>query len=247
MTAERRLEKIIFWRSVALALGLHLALIAWIILFAPLKPEAVYKPLAVMDFMVYDPEGGEPGGVEEAAEPAPPEPEVAEPDPEPEEAPPVVESTAPEAEPLPAPPEKPKPKPDKSKPKPQPQPAAAPGPAEGAGQVGPGRGGEGGGTGQGTRDALRAYQSQIRRRLERNKKYPPAAQARKITGVASIAFTVRRNGEVAGVRLTSSSGHAVLDDEVRALLQRSAPLPPIPKEIPQDSLSIAVPIRFSTR
>ena len=238
---ERQLEKFIFWRSVALALGLHLAVMAWIIFFAPLKPESAYTPLAVMEFMVYDPEGGEPGG-EELAEQAPPEPEALEPDPE--EVPPAVESTAEEAEPLPAPPppEKPKPKPEA-----KPKPAPAPGPEKDEGQTGPGRGGEGGGTGQGTRDALRAYQSQIRRKLERNKKYPPAAQARNITGVANIAFTVHRNGEVSGVRLTSSSGHAILDDEVRALLQRAAPLPPIPKEIPKDSLSLTVPIRFSNR
>jgi len=243
---ERQLEKFIFWRSVAIALGLHLAVMAWMFFFAPLKPESLYKPLAVMDFMVYDPEGGEPDEREEAelAEPPPPEPEAPEAEvEEPEEAPPVVESTAPEAEPLPAPPpEKPKPKLE-----PKPKPLPAPAPADDPGQAGTRRGGAGGGPGQGTRDALRAYQSQIRRKLDRNKKYPQAAQANNITGVANIAFTVHRNGEVSGVRLTSSSGHAILDDEVRALLQRAAPLPPIPKEIPKDSLSLTVPIRFSSR
>jgi protein TonB len=237
--------KFIFWRSAAISLGLHLAAVFWIVLLAPLKPEAVYQPLGVMDFMLYDPEGGEPGGEEEAA---PPEPEMeeAEPEPdEPEELPAVVESAAPEAEPPPPPPP---PKKNEAPPKPKP-PAAEPrtAPAGNAGQAGQGRGGEGGGTGRGTRDAMRAYQSQVRRKLERNKKYPAAAQARKITGVATLGFTIHRGGAVSGVRLAKSSGHAILDDEVLALLQRAASLPPIPPEISANTLSLSVPIRFSVR
>ena len=239
-------EKFIFWRSAAISLGLHLAVVAWLVFFAPLKPEALYQPLGVMDFMVYDPEGGEPGGADSPEEPAPTEPEPAEEEPEieePEDLPELVESAAPEAEPLrPPPPAAPK-KPE-AKPKPLTPPRS---PAENQGSAGPGRGGEGGGTGQGTRDALKAYQSQVRRKLERNKKYPPAAQARRITGVATVSFTIHRSGTVSGVRLTSGSGHAILDDEVLALLARAAPLPPIPPEISSNTLSLAVPIRFSVR
>ena len=233
-------------------MALHLAVVGWIICHAPLKPEALYKPLAVMDFMAYDPEGGEPGGgdpdLEEAAPPEP-EPEADEAEPaepeEPEELPEVLESTAQEAEPLPPPPP---PKKAEAKPRPKPaapQPAAGP-PAESS-QVGPGRGGEGGGSGRGTRDAMRAYQAQVRRKLERNKKYPATAQARKITGVATVSFTIHRSGSVSGVRLASGSGHAILDDEVMALISRASPLPPIPPEISANAISLSVPIRFSAR
>ena len=240
----------IFWRSVAISLGIHLAAVIWILLFSPVKPEVVYKPLGVMDFMVYDPEGGEPGGgvgdhleEEPELETAEPESEPA----EPEELPAVVESAAEEAEPLPPPPP-----PKKVEAKPRPKPAAAPRPAAGpiaenTGQIGQGRGGEGGGSGRGTRDAMKAYQSQVRRKLERNKKYPQGAQARNITGVATISFTIHRNGSVSGTRLAKSSGHAILDDEVVALLQRTAPMPAIPPEIPANAISLSVPIRFSVR
>jgi protein TonB len=94
---------------------------------------------------------------------------------------------------------------------------------------------------------MKAYQSQVRRKLERNKKYPQYAQARKITGVATLSFTIHRSGSVSGAKLANSSGHAILDDEVRALLQRAAPMPPIPPEISANTLSLSIPIRFSVR
>jgi protein TonB len=110
-----------------------------------------------------------------------------------------------------------------------------------------GRGGAGGGSGQGTRNALQAYSSLIRRRLERNKKYPPAAQARRITGLVTVSFTVSRSGAVSGTRLVGSSGQSLLDDEVMALLRRVSPLPPIPSEVTQNSVTLTVPISFSVR
>jgi protein TonB len=209
--------------------------------------------------------------VEEVTEPIPePEPEVA----EAAEDLSVIKTVAPEAAEVQAPPpapaeEKPKPKP-RARPRPaapavtQPKGSTDPangltsgagtgtgsglgtGPGTGGGE-GTGQGGYGGGTGRGTRDALAGYQAQIRRKLVRYRKYPPSARREGLEGVATMAFTLNREGRVVSARLISSSGHPILDDEAQALIQRVNPLPPFPKELNQNTLDITVPIQFALR
>ena len=117
----------------------------------------------------------------------------------------------------------------------------------GGGGPGQGRGGIGGGKGMGNPNALNAYTTQIRRRLERYKKYPQSAQIRNIQGIVTVSFSIDRDGSVRSPRLVHSSDHVVLDEEVMALLKRAAPMPPIPKEVSQNSISLVVPIKFSVR
>lgn len=192
----------------------------------------------------------------------PPEPEISPPsESEPEPVPEVLESVSEKAAPAPTPPQiKPKPK-KQPKPKAKPSPSiekpgevkppkgageGAPGQAAGGGP-GSGRGGVGGGTGQGNPDALKAYAAKVRQRLERSKKYPSAALAQKISGQATVRFTLDRQGRVLSSVLVGSSGQAVLDEEVMALVKRVSPLPPMPKELPQNTLTLTIPIRFSVR
>ncbi|MDR1607484.1 MAG: energy transducer TonB [Deltaproteobacteria bacterium] len=255
------LDKFDSLASVALKKALTLsfvfhALIVWGLFQDNAHKAREYVPLAVMEFGDYDPLGGQGGGGEEIIEPEP-EPEPApEPEPEvPEEEVKVVESLSPMAEEAPPPPPIEKPKPvekPKTKPKPKPKPA---GPvssggenvASGPGPGGPGPGGTPGGTGRGTSNALAAYKNKIRVKLERNKKYPPASQSRRETGVAVVSFIVLKNGAVTSPRLVTSSGHKRLDDEAVALLARVSPLPPIPPEIDANTMPLSVPLRFSMK
>ncbi|MDR0549148.1 MAG: energy transducer TonB [Deltaproteobacteria bacterium] len=201
-----------------------------------------YAPLASMDFSPYDPLGGEPGN--EAAElnepKTPPEPEPE----DPEIIPSLVESVAEAAAPYvpPPPPEKPKPK------KPKIPRGASPGPVNpDPGPPGPGRGGAGGGAGQGNPDLLGAYKGQISRRLNQFKKFPPAAMAKGLTGVAKVSFRINANGRVSMARLSASSGVPVLDDEALALLRRCSPFPPIPPALGLNVLELSVPISFTKK
>jgi protein TonB len=262
-----------FRRALACAVFFHAAVLAFII-FAG-TADSSFRTLAVYEYDVYDPLGGEPGGgldslAEEAAQQLPepveeipePEPEEPEPDPEPVS---FVESTSQKAEEIaPPPPPEPKaePKP-KPKPKPQPKPQAAPqaqsgGPPATAGMAGgtPGRpgggpgsgqGGVGGGTGMGTRDAREAYKSKVRRKLERNKKYPPRAMTDHIEGIATVRFTINRSGQVVSCSLVKASGHSILDDEVQALLRRVNPFPEFPPELTDPTITLTAPIQFKIR
>ncbi|MDR0549281.1 MAG: energy transducer TonB [Deltaproteobacteria bacterium] len=235
----------LIWRALGLALACHLMAVSFMLWPQGIEPS--WRPLAVMS-LTYDPLGGEPGPPLPEAEPVPPEPAPAEPEEsEPEETPALVESLGKEAEEISAPPlEKPPKKTPKPKVKkaPPPKTEAIEG-AGGSGSSGPGQGGYGGGTGQGTSDALLAYKSKIRKKLENYKKYPTIARRNRLEGIATVAFTVNREGQVTLARLTKSSGHPILDDEAEGLLRRVNPLPPFPKELEAKTLSLTVPISFS--
>ena len=265
-------ERRLFRRAVWAALILHLGALLGVVWAARPEPVNPFQPLAMVNFAYFDPEGGEPGGgLDDGADvpaassepetpPEPmPEPEPArepelEPEPESEPLPDMVESVSEKADPTPPPPPETKPEP---KPKPRPKPAAKPAEAkgrDGAGEAGlpgggpgQGQGGLGGGSGQGNPDALKAYLAQVRKRLTNSRKYPPAARAQKLEGVATVSFLLAPDGRVLSSRLARSSGHAVLDEEVMALLRRVSPLPPRPKNLPPDNLSLTVPIQFSLR
>ncbi|MDR3154735.1 MAG: energy transducer TonB [Deltaproteobacteria bacterium] len=259
-----------FRRALAIAVFFHASILAFMLVAG--TADSSFRTLAVYEYDVYDPLGGEPGGgldvLAGAEEPPPPEPELEEPEPEPEPDPePVsfVESTSEMADPIipPPPPEEPKAEKPKPKPKPKPQPVAPPAATTGApadtvgmpdgapglpgGGPGSGQGGVGGGTGKGTRDAREAYKTKVRRKLERNKKYPPSAMREHLQGIATVRFTINRSGTVTNYSLVKGSGHGILDDEVMALIRRVTPFPEFPAEIPEPTMTLTAPIQFRIR
>jgi protein TonB len=84
------------------------------------------------------------------------------------------------------------------------------------------------------------WQQALVARLDRFKRYP--AQAHGTEGVASLAFTIDRNGNVLNSQIATTSGSAVLDAEVLALVKRAAPFPPPPAEVADTDLSFVIPI-----
>ena len=95
--------------------------------------------------------------------------------------------------------------------------------------------------------AAASYRSILASHLQRFKQYPSAARASGIQGTTSLSFTVTRNGRVTSSRLSRSSGHAMLDQETLALIQRAQPLPSFPPEMREASLNITVPFSFTVR
>lgn len=193
-----------------------------------------------------------------AAEPAvaPPDP-AAEPEPPPADAEPMLEPPpepppepelplpAPAPDPAPPPPEPERPPPPPAEPpRPRPQPRPAPRPAQNSAAV----------TATATADPPPrpaagpppSYLQALLGALEREKRYPEAARARRATGVAILRFTVMRDGRLAVWRIERSSGDADLDRAVEAMIAR-ARLPAMPAEMAGESLEVAVPIRFQLR
>lgn len=193
----------------------------------------------------------------ELPEPEPPEP-VTFPQPDrlaemlpPPDVPPEVVIEVPPPKPPPPPKPQVKPKPAEKpvrKPEPKPKvaqttaPAAAPAPAAQATAAPPP-----GIASQPSPDAVRRWQATLVAHLQRHKRYPGAARRDGEEGVAYLRFTMDRNGMVLGKRLDRGSGHASLDQETLALVERAQPLPQPPADMQGDRFEFVVPVQFQLR
>ncbi len=91
-----------------------------------------------------------------------------------------------------------------------------------------------------------AWLSELYAHLDRNKRYSRTAQQAHIQGTAMLRFTMNRQGKVLSYKIEKSSGHAVLDDEVTAMIERAQPLPPLPEDM-ADQMEFIIPVQFSVR
>lgn len=92
--------------------------------------------------------------------------------------------------------------------------------------------------------AVSSWQSRLLAHLERHKRFPSQAQARRLRGTALVAFSLDRSGRVLTQAINTSSGHASLDAAALDMLVRAQPLPPPPPEIHGAVLQLTVPVRF---
>jgi protein TonB len=98
-----------------------------------------------------------------------------------------------------------------------------------------------------TSNVIPSWTNRIVALLERNKRYPPTAQARGEQGVAQVFFSLDRQGHVIDSRIVRSSGAEALDEEAIALLHRAQPFPAPPAEMAGPQVNLTVPIRFNLR
>nr|WP_255696916.1 TonB family protein [Sandaracinobacteroides sayramensis] len=92
-----------------------------------------------------------------------------------------------------------------------------------------------------------SWQAQVLGQLNRVKRYPSTAQARRQQGVPYVRFVMDREGRVLSSRLERSSGFRALDDEAVALPGRAQPLPGPPESVPGHTLELVVPVEFFLR
>ncbi|HBC09109.1 MAG TPA: energy transducer TonB [Rhodospirillaceae bacterium] len=91
------------------------------------------------------------------------------------------------------------------------------------------------------------YVNMLRYWLERNKTYPKDARRQRMQGVVHLYFRVTRDGRVLRHEIRKSSGHALLDGEAEAMLQRAQPLPKFTDDMKGGYLDVVVPVLFSLR
>jgi protein TonB len=89
-----------------------------------------------------------------------------------------------------------------------------------------------------------SWKRKIALHLQRNKRYPAAAQAKREHGIARVAFLIDRLGHVVSSSIIQSSGSAALDRETLDLLQRAQPLPLPPSDVAGSQFGFNVPVRF---
>jgi protein TonB len=93
-------------------------------------------------------------------------------------------------------------------------------------------------------DVPSTWKVRLMSHLDRYKRYPEAARARRVEGTALLSFGMDRDGRVLGYYIVRSSGCPELDDEVLAMIERASPLPPAPPEVRQQIVQLVVPVRF---
>lgn len=96
-------------------------------------------------------------------------------------------------------------------------------------------------------NAIPTWKRQIVSKLERNKRYPSAAQARDEKGVTQLEFSVDRQGHLKSSRIVRSSGSDSLDRESLDLVKRAQPFAAPPAAMAGEEIFLVVPIRFNTR
>jgi len=82
-----------------------------------------------------------------------------------------------------------------------------------------------------------AYIEAWRQKVERigNLNYPEAAKQQKLYGRLQLTVSIRADGSVESVEVTRSSGHPVLDDAARRIVQMGAPYAEFPPDIRKDT------------
>jgi len=91
------------------------------------------------------------------------------------------------------------------------------------------------------------WESRLLATIERNKRYPGAAQRQRQEDVIYVRFAVDRHGKVLNCAIERSRGFSLLDQEVLALLERSSPLPAPPDEVSGERIEVVVPVEFYIR
>lgn len=87
------------------------------------------------------------------------------------------------------------------------------------------------------REIASAYEQAWRDKVERigNMNYPEEARREKLTGSLQMAVGINKDGSVYSTRILQSSGHEVLDNAARRIIELSAPFAHIPAELQQEA------------
>lgn len=99
----------------------------------------------------------------------------------------------------------------------------------------------------GTPGARASYAATVQAQLARQQRYPHRARERGAEGTGVLRFTIDARGHVVSHSLLRSTGHALLDGEIAAMLRRAEPFPPIPDGVAETTLTLEVPVAFTLR
>lgn len=91
------------------------------------------------------------------------------------------------------------------------------------------------------------YMATLQAWLEKHKEYPRRARLRRQEGTALLYFVMDRDGQVLEHRIERTSGYALLDREVAAMIERAQPLPRMPASMNRPRLELVVPVQFFLR
>ncbi len=92
--------------------------------------------------------------------------------------------------------------------------------------------------------AVSAYGRHVAGAVSMHQRYPRIAQLRQWQGTALLQVELAASGQLQSVRVISSSGHDVLDQQAIDMVRAATPLPPLPAPLAGQILTIDVPVVF---
>ncbi|HEX9466336.1 MAG TPA: energy transducer TonB [Alphaproteobacteria bacterium] len=231
--------------GLAVAIGLHAAVIALLMTVRPWAPAApeqlVYDLVFVEPAAAPPPPAAEPPDANLPETPAGPPELVTEPEPAP-----MVTSV----------PELPKPAPRPHPPVRHPTPAPAPRAAEAPAAAAPTQTDSSGSSPMAPPNPSPpavaahpppdlAYTATLLTWLNQHKEYPWMARRRGVQGRVILRLAVARSGNVTEARIETSSGAELLDQAAVDMVHRANPLPPLPASFVGDRAEFRVPVEFA--
>lgn len=93
-------------------------------------------------------------------------------------------------------------------------------------------------------DVKNSYLALIAAILEKNKDYPRRAQLKNLQGTTFMEFTIDRQGRVLRYHIQRSSGHGILDEATKHMIERVDRFPPIPPELDEATLDVVMPMQY---
>jgi protein TonB len=110
---------------------------------------------------------------------------------------------------------------------------------------------KGGGNGSGIagtsegREIVRNYEQEISLWMAKHKNYPEEAKQKRIEGSAVVRIRIDRTGHIIYNAIDVSSGNAIIDQAVMAMVHDSDPVPRVPDNYPTGSeLEFLIPVSF---
>ncbi len=92
--------------------------------------------------------------------------------------------------------------------------------------------------------ARKSWYAEVAAHLARHKHYPMRARRMRHEAIVTLRFVVERDGSVRQSEIIGPSEYRALNQAVEEMLERAQPLPPIPKELPGDEVSLSIPVAF---
>lgn len=94
---------------------------------------------------------------------------------------------------------------------------------------------------------LHGYGQRLSELFSRQQQYPRLAAMRGWEGEVRVRLSVARQGQLAAVRLESSSGFDVLDQHALAMIEQLQQLPAPPAELDMNEVQLVVPVHYKLR
>jgi protein TonB len=94
---------------------------------------------------------------------------------------------------------------------------------------------------------LPAWQKEINKLLEKNKRYPSQVRDQRQRMVTRVAVNMDRQGKVTSARIATSSGLSAFDQTALEIIERAQPFPPPPSVLPGAEVPVIMQIWFDPR